>query len=207
VSDSTTPIRSLGTIACAVVLGIAACRTPDAHPGARDSAAPVATTVWPDGSPVAQPTPYDGAGGRFDSLHAWGMRWGTTRAEITARLGPPTRRSAAAEKNRHTDVMDTVYVLEYGGLRFQVRWTASSGDLLTAVTLSNDPGNLPGGVRVGSTTRQGVALILAVEPERSAVGDSALDAYLLPSRESPEYVQFYFVRDTLRRIAWIPYVD
>jgi hypothetical protein len=199
-------------VSCLAALGVLACGGPAPRPGTPELPTSVATKLdsarWSDGSKVVPPAAYIGSGDPFDSLHAWGMRWGSTRAEIVARLGPPQRRSAAAEKNRHADVMDTVHVLEYGGLMFEVRWSGSNDqDHLTAVNLTEDPGALPGGIRVGSTTRQGVAHILALRPERAIAGDSALDSYLLPSSESPEYVHFYFVRDTLRRIVWNPYVD
>lgn len=142
-------------------------------------------------------------------IYDYGLGFGESVATIRARLGQPVDADTSLQPNRHVpEATDSLFTLEYPGLTFELnRPGPVEGDLLTSVAISSPERELPGGFRVGGTTRAGLIDRLGEPGETRARGDTTVLAYELPGVAAARWVDFHVAGDTLRRVTWAPYVD
>lgn len=176
------------------LLGLVACTAVAPQP----PRAPAAADAAPRGADSAL----------VQRLYDYGSGFGHSRRTIGDRLGPPVETVAEPTQNRYVAAIDSVFELRYPGLSFLVyRVSADGRELLMSIWLTDPGHDLPGGIRVGRTDR--AALLARVGPP--AETDSAADTlrlwYQRPTEGAEEYVQFHTLRDTVRAVRWIYYVD
>lgn len=144
-----------------------------------------------------------------ERIYDYGLSFGESISEIEETLGAPLGADTSLEQNLHVrEATDSLFVLRYPGLTFELnRPGPVDGDLLTSVGMTSADRELPGGVRIGTTTRDHLTSRLgAPESTRTRV-DTTISSYIPPGRAAERFVEFHVVRDTLRRVRWIPYVD
>lgn len=144
-----------------------------------------------------------------ERIYDYGLSFGESRSAIEETLGTPLSADTSLEQNRHVrDATDSLFVLRYAGLTFALnRPGPVDGDLLTSVGMTSADRELPGGVRIGSTTRDHLTRRLGTPESTRPRGDTTILSYTPPGRAAERFVEFHVVRDTLRRVRWIPYVD
>lgn len=144
-----------------------------------------------------------------ERIYDYGLSFGEGLAEIEGTLGPPASVDTSLEPNRHVrDATDSLFVLRYDGLAFELnRPGPVDGELLTSVAMTAADRELPGGVRIGATTRNDLADDLGAPESTRSRGDTVVLSYLPPGAAADRFVEFHLVGDTLRRVRWVPYVD
>lgn len=144
-----------------------------------------------------------------ERIYNYGMSFGESRSEIEEALGTPLSADTTLEQNRHVrDATDSLFVFRYAGLTFTLnRPGPVDGELLTSVSMTSADRELPGGVRIGTTTRDDLTSRLGTPESTRPRGDTTVLSYRPPGRAADRFVDFHLVGDTLRRVRWIPYVD
>lgn len=142
-------------------------------------------------------------------LYDYGLSFGESLAEIEEALGAPFSADTSLEQNRHVrDATDSLFVLRYAGLTFELnRPGPVDGDLLTSVGMTSADRELPGGVRIGTTTREALRSGLGAPEDTRSRGDTTILSYVPSGQAAERFVEFHVVGDTLRRVRWIPYAD
>lgn len=195
----------------AFLLGCSRKVTPPAREGA-DTSARTGVRQEPPAAPPAVPAATPEQIAHFDSLHAWGIGFGETRATLIHRLGRPSTHTVSPSGNPYADssahVVDSVHLLTFADLHFVVVWSGSSKtDLLSTVSVIGRARRLPGGITMNRTTAIALSAALGRPREVRQQADTSIQTYQLPTSESPETVEFYFQADTLRRVRWVVYLD
>lgn len=151
----------------------------------------------------------DTAASLIERLYDYGLSFGESMSEIEGTLGAPASADTSLEPNRHVpDATDSLFTLRYDGLTFELnRPGPVDGDLLTSVGMTSADRELPGGVRIGTTTRDHLTSRLGMPESTRPRGDTTILSYTPPARAADRFVEFDVVGDTLRRVRWIPYVD
>lgn len=151
----------------------------------------------------------DRATSPVERIYDYGLRFGESRSEIEEALGAPLSADTSLEQNRHVrDATDSLFVLRYAGLTFELnRPGPVTGELLTSVGMTSADRELPGGVRIGTTTRNHLTSRLGTPESTRPRGDTTILSYTPPGRAAERFVEFHVAGDTLRRVRWIPYVD
>lgn len=144
-----------------------------------------------------------------ERVYDHGLSFGESLAEIERTLGAPASVDTSLESNRHVrDATDSLFVLRYDGLTFALnRPGPVDGELLTSVGMTAADRELPGGVRIGTTTRVALSAGLGAPNSTRSRGDTTILTYMPPGRAADRFVEFHLAGDTLRRVRWIPYVD
>ena len=57
------------------------------------------------------------------------------------------------------------------------------------------------------TTQARIVQLLGEPKNRQAFGDTTVVGFAVPTSETGEVIQFYFLTDTLRKIRWVFYLD
>lgn len=142
-------------------------------------------------------------------IYDYGLQFGESRGEIRDALGTPTRIEVRVQENRHVEgATDSLFTLAYPGLTFELnRPGPVEGELLTSVRLLDGGRELPGGLRVGHMTR-GELLERLGDPARTrSRGDTTVLVYDITGPAADRSVDLLVAGDTLRAVAWAPYVD
>lgn len=144
-----------------------------------------------------------------ERIYDYGLSFGESIAEIEETLGAPTSADTSVEPNRHVrNAADSLFVLRYDRLTFELnRPGPVDRELLTSVALTDADRELPGGVRIGTTTRYDLTSDLGAPESTRSRRDTTILSYTPPSRAADRSVEFHLVDDTLRRVRWVPYVD
>lgn len=158
-----------------------------------------------------EPDEVAGADGRISSIeriYDYGLSFGEGLSEIETTLGAPASVDTSLEPNRHVrDAIDSLFVLRYDGLTFELnRPGPVDGEFLTSVAMTTADRELPGGVRIGATTRADLADDLGAPASTRSRGDTVVLSYA-PTGAADRFVEFHLAGDTLRRVRWVPYVD
>lgn len=144
-----------------------------------------------------------------ERIYDYGLSFGERISQIEETLGAPLSADTSLERNRHVrDATDSLFVLRYAGLTFELnRPGPVDGELLTSVGMTSADRELPGGVRIGTSTREALRSGLGAPKGTRSRGDTTILSYIPPGRAAERFVEFHVVRDTLRRVRWTPYVD
>jgi hypothetical protein len=91
-------------------------------------------------------------------------------------------------------------------MTFAMRRLSESGtELFVGAELSGPSDRFPGGIICGRSTMTDVAALPGKPSESAGTADSATWSYLVPGDAAGNYLNFDFVRDTLRSVWWLPY--
>lgn len=144
----------------------------------------------------------------FTQLWKHGRSLGETRAEVQQRFGTPVAVRAEARPSDYSANPDSILRLEYPGLRFSFLRAGYDGrEFIGEIALSNPNHELPGGIRIGQTSRSAVIGLLGQPRESTTRGDS-LVLYYEPEDAVVEHgMYFAFVRDLLQKVRWEHYID
>lgn len=181
------------TVLCLSLLGLgsAGCASPGRSPAAQFAAAPA---ELPD-SNVAR------------AFHL-GRSHGSSRTEITARLGDPANVRVELVPNRHGAGTDSLIRLDYGSRAYWLRRPAGSArELLELVELTARGQPIAGGIVVQRTTFDQLRDRLGQPQQGERRGDTLMVTYRAPGAGPEELIRFDLVRDVVRRVIWIFYVD
>lgn len=133
---------------------------------------------------------------------------GQSPAAVRRSLGEPLRVDRDTVPNRHGYGTDTVIVLVHDGWRHMfLALGASDRVLLTGVETTDRAVTLPAGIRVGETTDAQVRARLGAPEREEAVVDTTVLSWRHPTMEAESFVELALVRDTVRLVRWVPYVD
>lgn len=145
----------------------------------------------------------------IERIYDYGVSFGGSLAEIEGALGAPLSADTSLEQNRHVrDATDSLFVLRYDGLSFELnRPGPVDRELLTSVAMTAADRGLPGGMRIGTTTRGDLTGALGAPESTRSRGDTTILSYTPPDRAADRFVEFHLAGDTLRQVRWIPYVD
>ncbi len=144
----------------------------------------------------------------LQTVYDYGLAFGETRAQITAKLGLPQSAFPRTTQNTYTAATDSIFDVRYPGLRFWIiRLGADGREFLGGVQVTDSTPVLPGGIRCHLTTRQTVRELLGDPSHSTYAGDTLVAYYARLSIGPDEYVQFRFLLDTLRLVHWDLYVD
>jgi hypothetical protein len=144
---------------------------------------------------------------RTDSIVAavfeYGLRFGQSRADLRASLGEPAGITSRARLNPYSTLTDSLFTWTYDGLTFGFYLVAADGrEFLVDVQLTRRTKKLEYGIGVDSTTRSDIIQLLQQPQRQGQAEDTTILAYLTPCIGPDEYIEFYFVTDTLRKIHW-----
>lgn len=144
-----------------------------------------------------------------ERLYDYGLSFGGSLSEIERTLGAPASVDTSLEPNRHVrEATDSLFVLRYDGLTFELnRPGPVDRELLTSVAMTAADRELPGGVHIGSTTRDELSGEFGAPESARSRGDTTVLSYTPPGRAAERFVEFHLAGDTLRRVRWVPYVD
>ncbi len=137
------------------------------------------------------------------SLYDHGTTGVATRREAISRFGPPTAMEASPLQSGSPDSM---IVLHHPG-RLHRYLRAGGRDFLVEAQRTAPGAGLPGKIRLGTTTRADLVHRLPHWDEESRDGDTVVVAWRRPDREPVAWVELALVRDTVRLVRWLPYVD
>jgi hypothetical protein len=166
------------------------------------TAAPPLT--MPEPSPVARTAP-DSNVARVFHL---GRSTGQSRREIHAKLGDPRSMRADTVPNRHGPGLDSLFRLDYGTHVFWVRRPANADhELLELVEIFESNRRLPGGIVVNKTTFEQLRARLGQPIEGRKRGDTLMVTYRAPGDGADEFIRFDLVKEIVRRVVWIFYID
>jgi hypothetical protein len=139
---------------------------------------------------------------------AVGRSAGASRREITGALGDPRSMRAELTPNRHQPGSDSLIRLDYGSRVYWVRRPVGSSRELLEVVEFSEPGLRVGdGVVVDRTSFDDLRSRFGQPYGGERRGDTLMVSYRLPGAGIHETVRFDLVRERVRRVVWIFYVD
>jgi hypothetical protein len=137
-----------------------------------------------------------------------GRSHGSTRDELAARFGEPDAVRVDTVPNRHGPGTDSLFKLDYGSRIYWVRRPANMDrEILELVEIFERNQPLAGGVVVNRTTFEQLRDKLGQPLEGKRSGDTLMVTYRAPGEGADEYVRFDLVKDVVRRVVWIFYVN
>ncbi len=138
------------------------------------------------------------------SLYDNGTAGIASRQDAIRRFGAPTRLEVTEVNPTSRDSM--IVVTHPGRLHRFLRSGARRRDFLVEAQLSQPGATLPGPIRIGRTTRADLAALPAWD-EETTTGDTTVVAWKRPDELTPSWVEVSLVRDTVRLVRWLPYVE
>lgn len=138
------------------------------------------------------------------SLYDNGTAGIANRQDAIRRFGAPTRLEVTEVDATSRDSM--IVVTHPGRLHRFLRSGARRRDFLVEAQLSQPGATLPGPIRIGRTTRADLATLPAWD-EETTTGDTVVVAWKRPGEDAASWVEVSLVRDTVRLVRWLPYVD
>ena len=137
-----------------------------------------------------------------------GRSVGSSRREITATLGFPDSMRAEPVPNRHGPGLDSLFRLDYGTRIYWVRRPANADhELLEIVEILDRNQPFPGGIVVNKTSFEELRARLGQPIEGKKRGDTLMVTYRAPGDGAEEFIRFDLVKEIVRRVVWIFYVD
>lgn len=138
----------------------------------------------------------------------WGRSVGSSRREISTRLGDPVSVRVEPTPNRHGPGLDSIFRLDYGTRVYWVRRPAGSErELLELAEYTERGQRLAGDVVIQKTTFEQLRERFGQPIEGKRRGDTLMVTYRAPGEGADEFVRFDLVKDIVRRVVWIFYVD
>jgi hypothetical protein len=157
-------------------------------------------------SPAGVPARPDSA---IAALYRAGLAFGDSRGAVTARLGGPDSANTSASPNRHdTTVTDTVRFVRYGRLAYIFLQPARAQHEFLLQVESSAPGRpdlRP--LAIGRSSADAIRSRLGAAVRTDSLADTLAFWYTNAGEAADDMVGLYLVRDTLRLVRWVPYVD
>lgn len=133
---------------------------------------------------------------------------GDTPAAVERSLGEPVRVDRDTVANRHGYGIDTAIVVRHDHWRHEFLALGASDRVLLTGVESTDPSvSFPAGIRIGEITAEVARSRLGVPESQESVADTSVLRWRNPAMEADSYVELHVVRDTVRLVRWVPYVD
>ncbi len=133
---------------------------------------------------------------------------GDTPAAVRRSLGEPLRVDRNTVPNRHGYGTDTAITMVHPRWRHEFLALGASGNVLLLGAETTDPTvTFPGGITIGTTTGEVARTRLGPPEAEEARGDSTIATWRHPTHEAESYVELAVLRDTVRLLRWVPYVD
>lgn len=159
-------------------------------------------------TPVAFTSPTAVADSNVARFIEVGRSAGTSRREITRALGDPRSTRAELTPNRHQPGNDSLIRLDYGSRVFWVRRPVGGDRELLEVAEFSAPGARVGnGVIVDRTSFEDLRERFGQPYGGERRGDTLMVSYRLPGAGLHESVRFDLVKERVRRVVWVFYVD
>lgn len=140
----------------------------------------------------------------ISALYDAGTKGLENRRDALRRFGPPTALEVTEVVRTSRD--SVIVVTHPGRLHRFVRSGARRRDFLVEAQLSQPGATLPGPIRIGRTTRADLAALPASD-EETTTGDTVVVAWKRPDELTASWVEVSLVRDTVRLVRWLPYVE
>ena len=133
---------------------------------------------------------------------------GETPAAVRRSLGEPQRVERDTVANRHGYGTDTTITMLHRGWRHDFLALGASGTvILTGRETIDGAVGFPAGLRIGLTTASQLRARLGAPHDTDTVADTTVLSWRHPAMEADSYVELAVVRDTVRMVRWVPYVD
>lgn len=159
-------------------------------------------------TPVAFTSPTAVADSNVSRFIALGRSAGASRQEIANALGDPRSTRAELTPNRHQPGSDSLIRLDYGSRVYWVRRpVGSSRELLEVVEFFERGQRVGDGVVVDRTSFEDLRVRFGQPHGGERRGDTLMVSYRLPGAGIHETVRFDLVKERVRRVVWIFYVD
>lgn len=210
ISNAARPLR-VGVLFIGLLAPLGGCGG-DGDPGSRGDTPRASPADRPDTAATGARSNADTAtdpASLIQRIYDYGLSFGQSLEAIRESLGSPASADTTVAPNRHVrDATDSLFVLEYPGLRFELnRPGPVEGDLLTSASLSSADRALPGGFRIGATAGEDLRRALGRPASTRLRADTTVLSYQTPGMAADRSVEFFVADDTLRRVTWLPYVD
>jgi hypothetical protein len=126
----------------------------------------------------------------------------SSKDDVIGKLGKPLNMTSKEVKNRHNDVMDTVYELVYKGLYLEIyEVTLDNRGFVYHIVVTSKKYKPKWGLGVGATKSQVKAAL--GNPNETNINEWS---YVV-SDIFPHSVTFYFEKDRVQKIEWLYTLD